>query len=101
HSNDLATTHGSQPPYQALTLMAPATTPSRLSTTSDRSKAGINASVMLRTATPYPRMGARAGAMRVRRRGSINRIRGQRTSHNGKPRVTRVHGSPALLALHL
>src|SRR5204863_7819120 len=101
HPKIVASRPGFPAPYHELAVMATANTTSRLSTTSDRSKAGINASVMLKTATPYRRMVARAGAMRVRIRGSFNRIRGQRTSHNGKPRVTRVHGSPALLALHL
>src|SRR5580700_10468409 len=62
-ANDVATSPGFQPPYQALTIMATAKTTRRLSTTSASINAGIRARVILRTATPYRRMGARAGGM--------------------------------------
>jgi hypothetical protein len=44
-------------------MIATEKTTSRLSTMSDRRKAGMRASVMLRTATPYRRIGARAGGI--------------------------------------
>src|SRR5712691_9221468 len=75
-ANEVATRPGFQPPYQALTMMATAKTTSRLSTTAESRNAGIRARIMLRTATPYRRMGARAGGMEwLRRRGSFARIR--------------------------
>src|SRR5580704_791925 len=62
-AKEVATRPGFQPPYQALTIMATANTTRRLSTTSASISAGIKARVMLRIATPYRRMGARAGGM--------------------------------------
>jgi hypothetical protein len=62
-AKDVATRPGFQPPYQALTMTATAKTMRRLSTTSETTRAGIRARIMLRTATPYRRIGARAGGM--------------------------------------
>src|SRR5580704_12257017 len=91
-AKEVATRPGFQPPYQALTMMATENTTSRLSTTSESRKAGIRARVMLRTATPYRRIGARAGGMkRLRRRGSFARIQIEFSSKMGLARVTGVH----------
>src|SRR5579859_713465 len=67
-AKEVATTPGFHPPYQALTMTATPNRARRLSETSASRIVGISASAVLRTATPYRRMGARAGGMRSRGR---------------------------------
>jgi hypothetical protein len=64
-ANEVATSPGFHPPYQALTITATAKTTRRLSTKSESNRAGMSAKVVLSSATPYRRIGALLGGTRL------------------------------------